>query len=69
MFADDTALLYKGSNAHTTADIINEELHKVKKWVKQNSLEINLNKTVYLIFRSPQKPLKEPSIILFNNKA
>ena len=46
LFADDTALLMSGPNILDLQNTINDELKNVKKWLIQNKLTLNLNKTI-----------------------
>ena len=39
-------------------NIINQELHKIEKWLCINKLSINLNKTNFLLFTNCSAPLK-----------
>ena len=61
LFADDTALLMSGPNILGLQNTINDELKNVQKWLIQNKLTLNLNKTNYLLFH----PAKEKQIHLF----
>ena len=55
LFADDTALLMSGPNILDLQHTINDELKNVRKWLMQNKLTLNLNKTNYLLLH----PAKE----------
>lgn len=57
MYADDTALLFPTPSLNTAAHIINNELLKISEWFTTNRLTLNTDKTKYLIFRSPHKPV------------
>ena len=46
LFADDTTLLMSGPNILDLQNTINDELKNVKKWLIQNKLTLNLNKTI-----------------------
>jgi len=50
LFADDTALIMSGPNILDLQNTINDELKNVKKWLMQNKLTHNFNKTNYLLF-------------------
>jgi len=47
LFADDIALLMSGPNILDLQNTINDELKNVKKWLMQNKLTLNLDKTIY----------------------
>ena len=46
LFADDTALIMSGPNILHLQKTINVEVKNVQKWLMQNKLTLNLNKTV-----------------------
>uniref|UniRef100_A0A1B6GF67 Reverse transcriptase domain-containing protein n=1 Tax=Cuerna arida TaxID=1464854 RepID=A0A1B6GF67_9HEMI len=47
LFADDTALIVKGNELYKKT---NEDLTKIKYWLQQNKLTLNLQKTEYIDF-------------------
>ena len=47
---------------------MNRELKKVKKWLDANQLALNIDKTKFVIFHSPQKNIAEQRIIKFMKK-
>ena len=47
---------------------MNRELKKVKKWLDANQLALNIDKTNFVIFHSPQKKIAEQIIIKFMKK-
>lgn len=57
MYADDTALVFTTPSLHTAAQILNDELIKISQWFTANKLTLNTDKTKYVVFRSPHKPV------------
>ena len=57
LFADDTNIYCESDTVDNVVKKANSELRKVKKWLDANKLSININKTNYIIFHSPQKPI------------
>ena len=47
---------------------MNREFKKVEKWVDANQLALNIDKTNYVIFHSPQKKITEQIIIKLMKK-
>lgn len=50
LFADDTTLLFQGSNLSELVQFINNELSVVNQWCHANKLFINMNKTCCILF-------------------
>ena len=57
LFADDTSIYFESENLELLQKIVNRELKHVKKWLDANKLALNVDKTNFVIFHSPQKPL------------
>ncbi len=53
MFADDTALLFWGRSKEELQLKVQKNLDVFCEWLKQNKLVINIDKTVYMIFKKP----------------
>ena len=53
MYADDTTLYYDLRDL--SEDRINTELTKVSEWLAANKLSLNVKKTKYMVFHTPQK--------------
>ena len=68
VFADDTNIFYSSHNLITLQKVMNRELKKVKKWLDANQLALNIDKTNFVIFHSPQKKIAEQIIIKFTKK-
>ena len=47
---------------------MNRELKKVRKWLDANRLSLNIDKTNFVVFHSPQIKLVEPVIIRLGKK-
>ena len=75
MYADDTTLLITYDIFHTNTDTdiatiqrnINEELVRVTTWLSRNRLLINTTKTKMTVFRTQQKHLSYPDVIINNS--
>lgn len=51
LFADDTTILWLGSDKGTLEDTIGQDIRKVKQWCDCNKLTFNISKTSLLSFR------------------
>ena len=67
IFADDTNIFTSSSNLKQLETTVNEELKKVKHWCNINKLSLNLEKTNYMIIKSPRKKEITINIFLRNN--
>ena len=52
----------------TLQKVMNRELKKVKKWLDANQLALNIDKTNFVIFHSPQEKIAEQIVINFMKK-
>ena len=52
LFADDTNLLLNNKNPESNLNI---ELEKVSHWLSVNKLSLNIEKTGFVVFHSPQR--------------
>ena len=68
LFADDTSIYFESENLEQLQKIVNRELKHVKKWLDANKLVRYVDKTNFVIFHSPQKPLCENIIIKFGKQ-
>ena len=68
VFADDTNIFYSSRDLITLQKVMNREFKKVKKWLDANQLALNIDKTSFVIFHSPQKKITEQIIIKFMKK-
>ena len=55
LYADDTNILFSHKNETTLYNIVNNELINVCDWFKANRLQMNADKTKYMIFRTHNK--------------
>ena len=58
LFADDACLSYQHSDPEYLNEVINKELGKVDKWLRDNKLFINYSKTKFLLFNKTSKNCK-----------
>ena len=63
LFADDTNIYFESSSVKQLQKVVNKELKHVKKWLDANKLALNMNKTNFIIFHSPQNSLDETATI------
>ena len=68
LFADDTSIYFESGNLEQLQKVVNSELEHVKKWLDANKLALNVDKTNFVIFHSPQKPLYENITIKFGKQ-
>lgn len=61
-FADDTVLLYNGTDEGTLNYQINNDLNTYLKWLFSNKLKINIDKTKYIIFKQKNKLINDLQI-------
>ena len=59
LFADDTSIYYDSENLITLQKTVNRELRKVRKWLEENRLSLNIGKTNHVIFHSHAKRIDE----------
>ena len=68
LFADDTNIYFRSHDLCSLQKIMNMELKKVKKWLDANQLALNIDKTNFVIFHSPQKQIDHQVVIKFMRK-
>ena len=54
-FADDTNLLHINTSMQKLNKLLNQDLKALCNWLKANKIALNVTKTEFLFFRSPQK--------------
>ena len=59
LFADDTIICCESNDLTLLTRKLNKELKKVKLWLDSNKLALNIGKTNFVLFHSPQKKLSE----------
>ena len=67
LFADDTNIYYEAESLAQLQSVVNRELKKVKMWLDVNKLSLNIDKTNFIIFKSPQHSSPETVSIKFGN--
>ena len=68
LFADDTSIYFESGNLEQLQKVVNSELKHIKKWLDADKLALNVDKTNFVIFHSPQKPLYENITIKFGKQ-
>ena len=67
MFADDTNLFFSESS-HEKVFQANEELKSIDNWLTANKLSLNVNKTNYIVFRTPNSKLPGQHALQLRNR-
>ena len=65
MYADDTTL-YCNLNGVNSEVNINNELSKISEWLSSNKLSLNIKKTKFMVFHTPQRRVNYPVLKLNN---
>ena len=65
MYADDTTL-YCNLNGVNSEVNINNELSKISEWLLSNKLSLNIKKTKFMVFHTPQRRVNYPVLKLNN---
>ena len=65
MFADDKTL-YCNLNGVNSEVTINNELSKINEWLSSNKLSLNIKKTKFMVFHTPQRRVNYPVLKLNN---
>ena len=55
LFADDTAIYYSASSSVDLQRILNEDLDRVKNWLNDHRLTLNVSKTKFMIIGGTQR--------------
>ena len=67
-YADDAAIFYPGCNDTHTCQLINDDLALLKRYFDENGLTLNVRKTKYIHFHSPQKRLNRDVVVNVNGE-
>ena len=67
LFADDTNIYCESDNLYKLQRTVNKELRKVKLWFDVNKLSLNIDKTNFIIFKSPHLPSSDTVSIKIGN--
>ena len=66
-FADDTTILFEGSNIHSIVTSLNYELDQLIIWLNANKLSISVSTTHYMVFHRARRKIDHEDIIMNNN--
>ena len=67
-YADDTTLSTTLDSPNSTNNSLNDSLKQIHHWLNANKLILNISKTKYMIFHTPQKHIAPP-LLHINNTA
>lgn len=67
MYADDSTLYCSAKTPHDVSNLLNHDLQNIGKWVKDNKLALNVDKSTSMIFWKRSKLITEPSLNLLVN--
>jgi len=67
LFADDTTLTFTSDNLSTLNGCINKDLNSLSNWLAANKLTLNISKTSYISFATPQTN-PPPLTVLINHQ-
>lgn len=67
LFADDAVLSYANNSILNLVSDMQYDLNLLCKWLYNNLLTLNADKTKYIIFHSPRKKIEKSSITLHTN--
>ena len=65
MYANDTTL-YCNLDDSTSDILLDNELTKITDWLSSNKLSLNVKKTKFMVFHSPQRRVNYPTLKLNN---
>ena len=68
LFADDTNIYFESHSLTNLQKVVIKELRHVKKWLNANKLALNVDKTNFVIFHSPQNSLNHNINIKIGNQ-
>lgn len=69
MYADDTNIFFSGCDINSVASDANTWLAGLSKWLTANKIELNVQKTKFILFRPKNKIIDTEPIITFRNNA
>ena len=67
LFADDTSIYLKDETIENIYNVMNEELFKVGEWLAANKLSLNVDKTIYILFRGRRKVSHFPGLYIYGS--
>ena len=68
MFADDTNMFFSENCNERVFQVANAELKSVDNWLTANKLSLNINKTNYIMFRTPHGKLPNQHTLQLRKK-
>ena len=69
LFADDTNLFLNNPSILNLETNLNVELEKVSQWLYANKLSLNIEKTSFVVFHSPQRRIAHKLNLSISNKS
>lgn len=69
MYADDTNAFFTSNHTSELTGTVNEYLNRLSVWLRNNNLELNTAKTIYILFRARNKIVHSDINIFFNGAA
>jgi hypothetical protein len=69
LFADDSTMLLEDSSIDILINRMNSAIKILYQWFNANKLSLNADKTKFIIFRSPSRPLPQINPIAVNSKS
>ena len=68
MFVDNTNLFFSENCYLRVFQVANAELKSVDNWLTANKLSLNINKTNYIVFRTPHSKLSDQHTLKLRKK-
>lgn len=68
VFADDTAFVYHGKNSEEIVKQFSDDMKIYSKWLAQNELTINTQKTKFIVFQNKNKEVIHPNLFINKTK-
>ncbi len=65
LYADDTVLMCPGKTATEVQEILQDDLNRAQKWLKDNRLHLNTKKTKWSLLGTPQKLARSSNIQIY----
>ena len=65
MFADDTNIFFKGMCCICLFSIANQELKNIDSWLNAKKLTLNVNKTNFIVFHTPNSQASSNNLSLY----
>ena len=69
LFADDTNIYFESDDLQKLVTIMNRELKHLSLWLKVNRLALNISKTNFVIFHTPQRKKYRNVTLIIDKKA